>query len=59
MFFETTLLCLTYNNNFTIWEAMLREGILKGNVEINDNQLDRILSPVLGDNNDCLLHKMS
>ena len=56
---ETTILCQTYNNNFTIWEAMLRDGILKGKVEINDHQLERILSPVLGDNNDSLLHKMS
>ena len=56
---ETTLLCLTYNNDFTIWEALIRRGLLQREVEISDSQLDRICNPVLADDNNSLLHKMS
>lgn len=53
---ETEFLCLAYNNDITIWEALIRKGLLQGQVEITDNQLDRICNPYLGDNNNNLLH---
>ena len=56
---ETTILCHTYNNNFTIWESLIRKGILRGDVEINDNQLDRICNPAIQDNNRSPIHHMS
>ena len=56
---ETPLLCVTYNNAFTIWETLIRKGLLEGTVEITNNQLDRICNPVLGDRNNNLLHHMS
>ena len=56
---ETTLLCLTYNNDFTIWEALIRRGLLLREIEIADSQLDRICNPCLADDNNSLVHKMS
>ena len=56
---EMTMLTLTYNNQFTIWEALIRQGLLHGRVEINDGQLQRLTNPVLSDNNENLIHKLS
>ena len=56
---EMTMLTLTYNNQFTIWEALIRQGLLHGRVEINDGQLQRLTAPVLSDNNESLIHKLS
>ena len=36
-FIETPLLCLTYNNSFTIWETLIRKGLLEGTIEITNN----------------------
>ena len=58
-YYENTILCHTYNNNFNIWESLIRKGLLKGDVEINDNQLDRICNPALQDNNRSPIHHMS
>ena len=46
-YYETTFLCQTYNNNFSIWESLIRKGLLNSDVDINDNQLDRICNPAL------------
>ena len=56
---EKEFLCLAYNNDFTIWEALIRRGLLEGKVQITDSQLDRICNPYLGNNNNSLLHKLS
>ena len=34
---ETEFLCLAYNNDFTVWEAFIREGIREGKVDISDS----------------------
>ena len=54
----TPLLSLTYNNSFTIWEALIRKGLLEGTVEITNHQLDRICNPVLADLNCNILHRL-
>ena len=34
---ESEFLCLAYNNDFTIWEALIRKGLLEGKVPITDS----------------------
>ena len=48
----------TYNNSFTIWEALIRKGLLEGTVEISNYQLERICNPVLADKNCNILHHL-
>ena len=56
---ETTLLSHTYFNDFNIWEALIRKGLITGKVEINEDQVNRLCNPVLEDNNNSLVHHMS
>lgn len=57
-FSETPLISLTYNNNYTIWEALIRRALAKGTIAINDKQLTRIMNPVMLDKNQNLLHHL-
>ena len=56
---EYSIMTHVYNNDFNIFEAKIRQLILHDDIEINDNQLDRICNPVLSDNNKNLLHHLS
>jgi hypothetical protein len=40
-----------YFDDFNIWEALIRDALVEGRLEINDYQLVRVLTPVLYDNN--------
>lgn len=48
-----------YNNDFNIFEAIIRSKIILNEIEISDTQLERICNPVLSDNNKSLLHHLS
>lgn len=48
-----------YNNDFNIFEALIRQKILTREIEISDSQIERICNPVLSDNNKNLLHHLS
>lgn len=48
-----------YNNEFNIFEAIIRNAIIAEKIAISDTQLDRICSPVLSDNNKSVLHHLS
>ena len=56
---EFTILTQTYDNQFTIWECLIRERLGEGSIEIDENQLHRLINPVLSDNNENLIHKLS
>ena len=58
-YIETTLLSQHYFNNYTIYDSLIRKGILQRKVEISDSQLDRICNPCLADDNNSLIHKLS
>jgi hypothetical protein len=45
--------------NYNIWEALIRDAILSGSVPITHEQMFRLLTPVLSDNNNNLLHHFS
>lgn len=48
-----------YFEDFTIWEAMIRDALVEGRIEISENQMSRVLTPVLSDHNNNLIHHLS
>ena len=48
-----------YFDDFNIWEALIRDALVEGRLEINDYQLARVLTPVLYDYNQNLIHHLS
>jgi hypothetical protein len=58
--FDMTILARhIYKYDFTIWEAMIRDALVEGRLEITDNQLSRVLTPVISDHNNNLIHHLS
>ena len=53
---EYSTLLQLYQNDFNIFEQVISNGILSGKVKITSQQLTRICSPVLCNNNKSLLH---
>ena len=56
---EYFILQQKYNNNFNIFEAVIRDSIIKERVQITEDQIHRVLNPVLSDNNRSILHHLS
>jgi hypothetical protein len=50
------MLQLLYFSDFCIFEALIRKGLVSGQVEIADHQIKRILYPVMNNKNKSLLH---
>ena len=45
-----------YLSNYGIFEALIRKSLIQGTVEVTDNQIKRILYPVMNNKNKSLLH---
>jgi len=56
---ETILVRHCYLNDFTILEAMIRDALVEGRIEVTHHQLERVLAPVMSDNNNNVIHHLS
>jgi hypothetical protein len=56
---EIALIKNLYLINYDIWESLIRDALLNGIIPSNHDQMFRILTPVLSDNNNNLLHHFS
>ena len=50
------MLQLFYFSDFSIFEALIRKGLISGQVEVTDHQIKRIFYPVMNNKNKSLLH---
>ena len=56
---ESGLVKNLYFLEYNIWESLIRDGMLQGNIPITHDQLSRFLTPVMTDHNNNLLHHFS
>jgi hypothetical protein len=56
---ETILVRHVYLDDFTILEAMIRDALVESRIEITHHQLERVLTPVMSDNNNNVIHHLS
>jgi hypothetical protein len=55
---ETILAKHIYLDEFNVWEAMIRDALTEGRIPVDDSQIHRILTPILSDDNNNLLHHL-
>lgn len=53
------MLQLSYKNDFSIWDLLIRQGLVNNTVAISQSQMARIFYPVINHSNRCLLHEFS
>jgi hypothetical protein len=58
-FFENTIVSMRYLLDISIWDILIRQGLINRTVEISPFQKERIVFPVLSNDNKNLLHIFS
>jgi hypothetical protein len=56
---ENTMLIMMYLIDINIWDMLIRQGLINGTVDISSQQTERIIYPVLCNENKNLLHIFS